>query len=128
MVLVELFDSEPIENIAGFITTKPRKVIFIGEKKKIERFEKVFRRVADERGLSTEFDSRAVNRNYLQNMVEVLEGIVKEISEKNPREEIVFDLCGGDDLMLVAAGIVYKSHQDTVQLQRYNVYTNKLID
>lgn len=128
MVLVELFDSEPIENIAGFITTKPRQVIFIGEKKKIERFEKVFRRVADERGLSTEFDSRAVNRNYLQNMVEVLEGIVKEISENNPREEIVFDLCGGDDLMLVAAGIVYKSHQDTVQLQRYNVYTNKLID
>ena len=35
MVLVELFDSEPIENIAGFITTKPRKVIFIGEKKKL---------------------------------------------------------------------------------------------
>ena len=128
MVLVELFDAEPIENLAGFIVTKPRKVVFLGEKKKTERFEKIFRSVAKNRNINTIFESRHVNRNFLQGMVDVLEDLVHLFNEENPEEEIVFDLCGGDDLMLVAAGIVYKAHSEIIQLQRYNVYTNKLID
>ena len=72
MVLVELFDSEPIENLAGFIVTKPRKVVFLGEKKKTERFEKIFRSVAKNRNINTIFESRPVNRNFLQVIVVVL--------------------------------------------------------
>lgn len=128
MVLVELYDSEPIENLVGFIVTKPRKVVFLGEKKKTERFEKIFSGVAKNRNIKTTFESRPVNRNFLQGMVDVLEDLVRSVNEENPKEEIVFDLCGGDDLMLVAAGIVYKAHSEIIQLQRYNVYTNKLID
>ena len=128
MLLVELFDEEPIENIAGFILTKPRKVVFLGEKKKTERFEKVFRIIADKRKIQTVFDSRVVNRNNLQNIVEVLEDLVCSFIKENPDEEIVFDLCGGEDLMLVAAGIVYKNHNDAVELQRFNVYSNRMID
>lgn len=128
MVLIELFDTEPIENIAGFILTKPRKVIFLGEKKKTDRFEKVFRAIAEKRKIHTIFESCIVNKNNLQNIVDVLENLVCSLIKDNPNEEIVFDLCGGEDLMLVAAGMVYKNHCAEVELQRFNVYSNKMID
>lgn len=128
MVLIEFFDTDPIENFAGFIIMKPRKVIFLGEKMNEKEFESTFCSIANKRKINTIFETRVVNKNHLPNIVEVLENLVSNLREENSDEEIVLDLCGGHDLMLVAAGIVYNKHFDIVKLQRYNIYTNTMID
>lgn len=128
MVLVELFDSEPIENIAGFLITKPDKVVFFGEEKKTRSFERIFRNIAQGRNIYSEFECRPVNKNFLQGIVSALEDLVCNISKDSPEEKIVIDLCGGEDLMLVAAGIVYNMHPELIYLQRYDIYADRMTD
>lgn len=52
------------------------------------------------------FEYVAINKNSVEQIVETLADIVEN------EEDCVFDLTGGDDLVLVAMGIVYERYRE----------------
>jgi hypothetical protein len=123
MTIVEFYDSDPIENAVSLLLEGTEKIIYIGyNSKQLKRVIEDYSEIASNKGILVEFDSKTANRNDLLSITTVLENIVE--AEK----ECVFDLSGGDDLYLVAAGIVYERNKDKVQLHRFNVRNGKLSD
>lgn len=124
MTLIEFFEKDAVENICSCLTKTPDKVILIGGVKtvledSIPRYKEVLRA----RGADVVIEPRTVNRNNLQTVVETL----SEIVESN--EDCVFDLTGGDDLYLVAAGIVFEKYKEkNIQMHRFNIRNNTIID
>ena len=120
MVLVEFFDRAPIKNLAGAITSEPEKVIFLGERKQMERQRASMEGFLREMGSKTVLELRNVVRTDLGELVAAL----KALAERET--DLVLDLTGGDELSMVAAGMVYgASPAGTVGLRRYNVATGK---
>lgn len=126
MTYVEFFDKDSIENICACLANKPDKVIFLGaDKKKMERYIVRYKKVFNERGIDIDFAvPRSVTKNNLQPMVDVLTQIVEE------NDDCVFGLTGGEDLHLVAMGIVYERYKDTknIQMHRFNLKNNTITD
>ena len=124
MTAIEFFDLTSVENVVSTLISTPDKVIFIGENKNMKRFAPVFQAFLDRRGLTTVVEYRSVPQNDLPRTVEELSRIVEE------EEDCVFDLTGGNDLALVALGMVYERYRDkkNIQLQRFNVRNSAVTD
>ncbi len=123
MTAIEFFEQSPIDNIISTLTATPDKIIFIGDRKVMERFAPVYQRFTDGRGLHIQTERRSVNRNSVASIVALLSEIVEA------EEHCLFDLTGGDDLVLVAVGIVYERYRDKhIELQRFNVRTGSMLD
>ena len=123
MTIIEFFDKTSIENVASALFCRPEKVILIGDNRKqmnkaIERY----RRVLDEKHIDTELSSRTVNKNDLHEIVQTLSALVEE--EGN----LTFDLTGGEDLYLVAVGIIMNQYGERVQYQRFNFRNETISD
>lgn len=128
MTIVEFYDKSPIENIASSLLCTPldthtvSRVIFVGnDRDKMEKSIALYREVTERRNLSIDFTCRTVNRNNLSAIVSVLSGIAEEYPD------CTFDLTGGEDLILVAVGMVAQKYPG-IQLHRFNVRNGKLID
>lgn len=123
LTAIEFFDRTPIENVVSSLTTIPDKIIFIGDGKVMRKFDNVYRSFLERRGLNIEIAYRNIKKNDINNIVDVLSEIVEA------EEQCVFDLTGGDDLVLVAMGIVYQKYSDkNIQMQRFNVRNGIVID
>lgn len=130
VIYVEYFDEEATNNVCAFLVDEPEQVIFIGGnsgrmKKAIEKY----RIVAEGRGLGTKMTYLAVNVNRLDVIVRVLSDIVENNTGADGMCNCVFDLTGGNDLVLVAMGIVYNKYADRhIQMQRFNVPGGTVLD
>lgn len=87
---IEFFEKDAIENVCSCLTKVPEKVIFIGSNQKLmmqhsARYEEVFAR----RGMNISFSWKNVNKNNLQNIIDVLSSVVEE------NDDCIFDLTGG---------------------------------
>lgn len=124
MTIVEFFDGVSICNMASCLAMKPDKIIFIGENKPIERQKEVYTRFVNSYGMQVEFAHRSINRNSVEQIVSVLTDIVEN------EENCAFDLTGGEDLVLVAMGIVFEKYRNTgkVQMHRFNIGTGRVFD
>lgn len=116
MTLIEFFDSSATENVVGILYAAPEKAIFVGDgRRKMEKALDIYRSFLDKKGISTELSYKAVNRNKLSNII----SIFSEIIEKN--EDCVFDLTGGEELYLVAVGILLERYPERVRVRRFNL-------
>ena len=123
MTAVEFYDRAPIENAVSSLTAVPDKIIFIGDGRVMERFDRVYRSFLEARGLNTELVYRNIKKNDLNNIVEVLSDIAET------EEHCVFDLTGGEDLALVAMGIVFQKYSDkNIRMQRLNIKNGVVTD
>ena len=123
MTAVEFYDRTPIENVISSLTTVPDKIIFIGDGKVMKKFDSVYQTFLEARGLNIELAYRNIKKNDLNNIVEVLSDIV------DTEEQCVFDLTGGEDLVLVAMGIVFQKYSDkNIQMQRFNIRNGVVTD
>lgn len=124
MTIVEFFDRTPIENMISCLTVQPDKIVFIGEKKPMKRQEEIYNEFLAEKGLTVEFEFKPINKNSISKIAEVL----TEIIETEP--DCAFDLTGGDDLVLVAMGIVFERYKNekNIQMHRFNVRTGTCTD
>lgn len=124
MTVIEFFDKDSaIENIVSTLLCEPEKVVFIGSgSRKMRRSIEKYRAVARGRGLEAEFEIRSVQKNNLMEAVGTIEDVISE----NP--DCVIDLSGGDDLCLVAVGIVYGENADSVKLHRFSISDNRMTD
>ena len=123
MTVVEFFDKNSIENIVGALSQISKKIVFVGDsRKRIEKSIKDYLAVTRGRGLDVQFEYQIVNRNDLMNIVKALSHIAES------EEKCAFDLSGGDDLYLVAVGMVYKMYPEKVMLHRFNVNNGTICD
>ncbi len=123
MTVIELFDKTSIENMISTLLVKPEKVYFVcHNKKQVDKKIEKYIKIAEGRGIDVKMESVPVNRNNLESIVDALSRIIDE------NEDCHIDLSGGDDLYLVAAGIVYEKYGDRVELHRFNVRNNSLSD
>lgn len=124
MTVIEFYDRESaVENIISTLLCKPEKVIFIGDSlKTMQRSIEKYRAVVHGRGFDVEFEARSVPKNSLAATVSLIENIVSE------NDDCVVDLSGGDDLCLVATGIVYAERADTLKLHRFNISNGSMTD
>lgn len=124
MTVIEFFDGVSIHNMVSCLTMKPDKVIFIGERKLMQADEKAYTNFVKQHEIDVKFEFKSIQRNSLDQIIDVLEEIVKA------EESCIFDLTGGDDLVLVAMGIVYERHKgdSKILMHRFNIKSGSLAD
>lgn len=123
MTTVEFFDRTPVENIISTLTVVPDKIIFIGDRKLLQENRQAYYGFLAHRGLQTQLEFRNIKRNDLQDIIQVLSRIVET------EEDCVFDLTGGEDLVLVAMGVVWERYRHKkVRIQRFNIRNGVVTD
>ncbi len=123
MTIIEFYDKVAIENIAGAMLCNADKIILVGDnRRRMERSQKVYQSILDNRGVETTVSHMCINRNNLQNIVSVLSEII------SADENCIFDLTGGEDLYLVAVGILMNKFEGKIQCHRFNFINNVLYD
>ena len=124
MTVIEFFDKSPIENIISAFTICPEKIVFVGDSKIIKKSLPVYQKFLSEKGLQIQLECLSVNKNNLWDIVKKLSSVAET------EEECAFDLTGGEDLALVATGIVFQSYRDKKKLHmhRFNIRNGKTVD
>lgn len=124
MVIVEFFDRTPIENMIGAFANRPERVVLVGETKKMKQQDNNYRRFLAATGNDvTQLEYRGVKVHQLHEIVRVLEGVVQDYPG------CCFDLTGGDDLTMVAIGVVYERHREQgIEMHQYNIRTGTVYD
>lgn len=124
MTIIEFFDKNAIENMLGALVCQPERVVFVGHnRKQMEKCLDDYRAVIKGRGLPVELlPPRSINRNNLQRVVEALSDIVESYGD------CVCNLDGGEELYLVAVGMVAQKYPEKVRLHRFNIRNNTVID
>ena len=123
MTIIEFFDTTHIDNLVSTLLFNPDKVIFVGDNlKKMKRCSQNYLSVIREKNLKTEFHFCSVSRNNLSGIITSLSKIIEN------EDECIFDLDGGEDLYLVAVGILSQKYGSKVQMHRYNVRNGMLND
>ncbi len=124
MTYIEFFDEIAAENVSACLTYVPDRVVYIGDraklmKKHIEKYKRVF----DDRGYNIEFIPKTVTKNNLDSAVSILTEIVESY------DDCVFDITGGDEISLLAFGMVYAAHPDkNIQMHKFNLRNNAIYD
>lgn len=123
MTVVEFLGRTPIENIIGSITVKFNKIIFVGDNKLMRDFKPLYKEFLESRGIAAEVCYHGINKNNLWGIVKLLSEIVEQ------EEKCFFDLTGGEDLALVAMGIVFERYRHkNIQMEHFNFNSGKSAD
>lgn len=124
MTCIEFFEKDASENICTCLTMAPNRMILIGDKMKhMQKHIERYKRILSNRGIETEFLCRTVNKNNMQSIIDALSQIIETY------DDCVFDLTGGEDLYLVAMGIVFERYKDKgVQMHHFNIRNGTIID
>lgn len=124
MTYVEFYDKTSIENICSILTDIPERVVFVGEhKNKMEKSIRYYKKVFSKRGHEIEFLSKAVSKWDLEQVVQVLTEIL------NLYEDCVFGITGGDEIALLALGIIYERNREKkIQIHRVGIRNNRIYD
>lgn len=124
MVLVEIYDEDVMDNIVASLKFKNSELIFVGYnlrnmQKGIQNIEKFLKHIKRDIKISCV----EVIKNNLPLMVETLEEVIN--SEYFDKDEFVFNVTGGDDLILVAMGIVAERHK--IKLTAFDAMKSKIL-
>ena len=123
MTVIEFYDKNAIENIAGAMLCRPERVVLVGDNEnKMAKSCRIYQNILQNNGINTELYYSVIDKTSLSNIVECLEEIVAQI------DDIVFDLTGGDELYLVAVGIIMERYGERIQSHRFNFANDTLND
>lgn len=124
MTIIEFFDKNAVENVLSALCCQPDQVLFVGHNRtQMEKHIEKYRRVLRDRGLTVNLlPAKSLNRNKLTSIVEELSKSVETYGDCD------FNLDGGEDLYLVAVGMVAQKYPNRVRLHRFNVRNNTVID
>lgn len=123
MTLIEFYDKSHIENMISTLMYKPERVIFVGDKKAMKKQLLHYEEYLRGQGLETEVEFRSAEKHNLPKLVEVLSDIVEKY------DDCLFELTGGEELLLVAVGIVFERYKDKkLQMQRCNIRNGRIYD
>ncbi len=121
---IEFFDEEPIENVITCLNFKMDRTIFFGYKKTMtEERKHVTEKFLKSRCNVEKIYFHVVNACNLEQIVEKISEVVLE--EQKQGNNCFFDLTGGEDLVLVAIGMLAERYQ--IPMHKYDVEKNLLI-
>lgn len=114
-VNIEFFDREPIENLITCLHFKMDKVIYFGysdvmTSKRQDSAKHYLKKLC---GIE-QVDFHVVSQRNLQSIVERLKEVLEQ--ERQAGNQCFFDVTGGEDLILVAMGILAKGHEIPLHL------------
>ena len=123
-VNIEFFDEESIDNLITCLNFKMDKTIFFGYKKTMTEARKnVTERFLKDRCGVKDVRFCSVNEYNLEQILDEIEKVLKD--EQSLGNKCFFDLTGGEDLVLVAIGMLAQKHQ--IPLHKYDVEKDLLI-
>lgn len=124
MTYIEFFDKNATENVCSCLSCVPERVIFIGNNsKQMKKQIDIYQRIFEKRGHSIQFEYRTTPRNDLENAVLLLERLL------GIYPDCVFDITGGDELLLLALGIIRERYpQKNIQIHKFNLQGNTVYD
>lgn len=124
MTYIEFFDTVASENISACLTYAPDRVIYIGDNAKVmKKHIAKYTRVFSDRGNNISFQFKTVSKSNLDNAVRLLTDLVETY------DDCVFDITGGEEILLLALGIVYANHPDrNIQIHKFNLKNNVVYD
>ena len=123
MTIIEFYDKTSLDNIAGALLCEVDHIILIGDNRgKMAESKVIYDKILQGRGKNTTISYMSVNRNKLSAIVNVLTKLISN------EESYIFDLTGGDDLCLVAVGILMQTFGEQIQCHRFNFRNNTLYD
>ena len=124
MTDIEFFDRHSTENVSACLTYAPQRVIYIGDNSKLmKRYIARYQRVFADRGQEIEFLCRTVSKSNLDDAVALLTELVETY------DDCVFDITGGEELLILALGVVYAQHPDkNIQIHKFNLRNNAIYD
>jgi hypothetical protein len=97
--LIELYDKEPIENVLGLLMLKPKRVVFLGDKRAMtETKQQNLLRFVKQLGLS----SQLFFYHYLSSDFEQITRTFSQVTNRFP--DCAFEVTGGKEIPLLAAG------------------------
>ncbi len=101
MTLIEFFDVEMQENILATLILKPERTVFFGkDKRKMEKFVSRISGILKDKNITTSFSVISVNTNDFGAVREMLSSLC------DTYPECVFDMLGGEEIVLAAMGAV----------------------
>ena len=117
MTIIESFEKAPIDNIISALESHADKIIFLGETKQMEKPVSVYKKLLRSKGIKSEIILKNISKNSLDSILAVLTEIV------NTEDDIIFDITGGEDLVLLAFGIIFERYKNTknMKLQHFDV-------
>jgi len=124
MVIVEFFSRTPIDNMISAFANRPERVVFLGEYKKMKRYDPVFHRFLESVGNTvTQLEYRNIRVRDLSGIVEALEGVIRDYPGCH------FDITGGEPMAVAAMGVVCERYRGQgIELHQYNVRTGRVYD
>ncbi len=124
MTVIEFFDRESaVENIASTLVCEPEKVVFIGcNARRMKRCVENYKSVADARGINVNFSYMTVSRNNFEAITDAIEMVISE------NEDCRIDISGGNELFLVAVGVILEKYRDKVDVHRFDINNNTFRD
>lgn len=111
MTLIESFDRSPLQNIAGCLALKPQTLILVGPSAEIEKSAAHYRALLQEKGQETQVLTLPLEPETADRAAVVFEELVKKYSP------CIFDLFGGNELLIAAAGMVYQELKDRYEIE-----------
>ena len=124
MTYVEFFDKNAAENICACLSNVPERVVLIGESLKVmDKHIVNYKTVFAKRGYEPEFIAVSASKNNVESAVRAITKIVEAY------DDCVFDITGGDEMFMLALGIVYSNNIDkNIQIHRFNIRNNAIYD
>ena len=123
MTYLEFFDEVAIENVCACLSRPPSKVIMLGDdSKKMNIHKAAYQSVLKKRGYDVEFVIKSINRNDLYCICDALCEIICN------EDDLEIGLTGGDDLFLVAIGMLYEKYGRKFKIHRFNLENRTLCD
>lgn len=123
MTYIEFYDPVSVENVATCLSYMPDRVIIIGDSKPVNARIKHYKRVFADRGHpEVEFISKPISRTNLDTAVRELRKLA------DTYDDCVFDITGGDEVLLLALGIVCATAERKLQVHKINLRSATIYD
>ena len=111
MTIIEFFDTEQLENIIGTLLFSPERTVLFGKDfRKMEAFQKRAEMILKSKGIQTEISIVTVNTKNFVAVTDELRALVSRYPDA------IFDLTGGEELVLAAMGAVAQEKRIPMQL------------
>ena len=124
MTYIEFLDPTISENLCASLIHAPERVVLVGNNESaLRKHMKRYRRLFENRGMTVAFETCEIKQYQMHTIVESLARLVEKY------EDCVFDLTGGDDLYLMAMGILSERYKDrNIHMHRYNISSRIIVD
>ena len=125
LTYIEYFDHTAVENICACLAQIPARVVLLGDDKELlslhcKRYEQLF---GERNFKDLKFEPWPVQWDTLESIVDSLSQLVETY------DNCVFGLTGGDDLYLVAMGIISECYKEkNVRMHRFQLEDEDVLD